>query len=168
MACRNSLIKVMENMKGFWVIVIMIIILLPLFMLSRKSEKSVEMAEDDMVLPVLDEEENVLYESASKFRIHMKFLDEYDDALAAAIESQNWDDISKYAMLLKNTSPLIFTGKRKVELPKEFVLLDTSFHFQSLAVVEASESREMVSLNIEYEKLQQTCDECHEKYKKKE
>ncbi len=155
-------------MKGFWLIVIMVTILVPLFMLSRKSEKSVEMSEVDMVLPVLDEEENVLYESASKFRMHMKFLDEYDDALAVAIESQNWEDISKYAMLLKNTSPLIFTGKRKVELPKEFVLLDTSFHFQSLAVAEASESREMVSLNIEYEKLQQTCDECHEKYKKKE
>ena len=154
-------------MKGFWVIVIMIIILVPLFMLSRHLEKGIEMGEDDIVLPVLDEEENVLYESASKFRMHMKFLDEYDDALAVAIESQNWDDISKYAMLLKNTSPLIFTGKRKVELPKEFVLLDTSFHFQSLAVVEASESREMVSLNIEYEKLQQTCDDCHEKYKKK-
>ena len=154
-------------MKGFWVIVIMIIILVPLFMLSRYLEKGIEMGEDDIVLPVLDEEENVLYESASKFRMHMKFLDEYDDALAVAIESQNWDDISKYAMLLKNTSPLIFTGKRKVELPKEFVLLDTSFHFQTLAVVEASESREMVSLNIEYEKLQQTCDDCHEKYKKK-
>ena len=154
-------------MKGFWVIVIMIIILVPLFMLSRYLEKGIEMGEDDIVLPVLDEEENVLYESASKFRMHMKFLDKYDDALAVAIESQNWDDISKYAMLLKNTSPLIFTGKRKVELPKEFVLLDTSFHFQSLAVVEASESREMVSLNIEYEKLQQTCDDCHEKYKKK-
>ncbi len=164
----------MENMKGFWVIVIMLITLMPLYMLSRKSEKSVEMPEDEvvsnedkMVLPVIDEEENVLYESASKFRMHMKFLDEYDDALAVAIDSQNWDDISKYAMLLKNTSPLIFTGKRKVELPKDFVLLDISFHFQSLAVVEASESREMVSLNIEYEKLQQTCDECHEKYKKK-
>jgi len=26
----------------------------------------------------------------------------------------------------------------------------------------------MVSLNKEYEKLQQICDECHEKYKKKE
>ncbi len=155
-------------MKGFWIIVIMIIILVPLFMLSRYLDKSIEMGEDGIVLPVLDEKENVLYESASKFRMHMKFLDEYDDELAAAIESQNWDDISKYAMLLKSTSPLIFTGKRKVELPKEFVLLDTSFHFQSLAVVEASESREMVSLNIEYEKLQQTCDECHEKFKKKE
>ncbi len=161
-------------MKGLWIIVIMLITLILLYMLSRKPEKSVEIpedevisSEDDIVLPVMDEEENVLYESASKFRMHMKFLDEYDDALAVAIESQNWDDISKYAMLLKNTSPLIFTGKRKVELPKDFVLLDTSFHFQSLAVVEASESREMVRLNIEYEKLQQTCDGCHEKYKKK-
>ncbi len=168
LACINSLRKVMENMKGFLVIVVMIIALVSFFMLSRYLVKRVEMGEDDMVLPVLDDEENVLYESAAKFRMHMKFLDEYDDALAVAIESQNWDAISKYAMLLKNTSPLIFTGKRKVELPKEFVLLDTSFHFQSLAVVEASESREMVRLNIEYEKLQQTCDECHEKYKKKE
>jgi cytochrome c556 len=47
-------------------------------------------------------------------------------------------------------------------------MFDTTFHFQSLAVVEAAESREMVSLNIEYEKLRQTCDSCHEKYKKKE
>ncbi len=74
-------------------------------------------------------------------------------ALAGSIESQNWDDICKYAMLLKNTSPLLFTGKRKVELPKDFIILDTFFHFQSLAVVEAAESREIVSLNIEYEKL---------------
>ena len=74
-------------------------------------------------------------------------------ALAGSIESQNWDDICKYAMLLKNTSPLLFTGKRKVELPKDFIMLDTFFHFQSLAVVEAAESREIVSLNIEYEKL---------------
>ncbi|MGR3174612.1 MAG: hypothetical protein ACUZ8N_08455 [Candidatus Scalindua sp.] len=162
-------------MKGFWIIAILLITLMPLYMLSSKSEKSVEMQEDEvvgnedkMVLQVKDEEENVLYESASKFRMHMKFLDEYDDALAVAIDSQNWADISKYALLLKNTSPLIFTGKRKVELPKDFILLDTSFHFQSLAVVEASESREMVSLNIEYEKLLQTCDECHGKYKKKE
>ncbi len=168
LARRNSLRKVMQNMKGFWVIVVMMIVLVSFLMLSRYLVKRVETGEDDMVLPTLDEEENILYENAAKFRMHMKFLDEYDDALADAIESQNWEDISKYAMLLKNTSPLIFTGKRKVELPKEFVLLDTSFHFQSLAVVEASESREMVKLNIEYEKLQQTCDNCHEKYKKKE
>lgn len=164
-------------MKGFWIIVVLIMVLVPLFMLSRENDKEkAEKAKEEviinkknMVTEVPDiVEDNTIYESASKFRMHMKSLDEYDEALAVSIESQNWDDISKYAMLLKNTSPLIFTGKRKVELPKEFIMLDTFFHLQALAVVEASESREMVRLNIEYDKLQQTCNNCHEKYKKKE
>ncbi|MEK6765974.1 MAG: hypothetical protein AABY49_07120 [Planctomycetota bacterium] len=164
-------------MKGFWIIVVLIMVLVPLFMLSRENDKEktektkeeVIINEENMITEVPDiVEDNTIYESASKFRMHMKSLDEYDDALAASIESQNWDDICKYAMLLKNTSPLLLTGKRKVELPKDFIMLDTFFHFQSLAVVEAAESREMVRLNIEYEKLQQTCDNCHEKYKKKE
>lgn len=164
-------------MKGFWIIVVLIMVLVPLFMLSRENDKEkaektkeeVIINKETMITEVPDiVEDNTIYESASKFRMHMKSLDEYDEALAVSIESQNWDDISKYAMLLKNTSPLIFTGKRKVELPKEFIMLDTFFHLQALAIVEASESREMVRLNIEYEKLQQTCDNCHEKYKKKE
>lgn len=163
-------------MKGFWIIVVLIMVLVPLFMLSRENDKEnaektkeeVIINKETMITAVPDIVDNTIYESASKFRMHMKSLDEYDDALAASIESQNWDDICKYAMLLKNTSPLLFTGKRNVELPKDFIMLDTFFHFQSLAVVEAAESREMVRLNIEYEKLQQTCDNCHEKYKKKE
>lgn len=164
-------------MKGFWIIVVLIMVLVPLFMLSRENDKEkaektkeeVIINEENMITEVPDiVEDHTIYESASKFRMHMKSLDEYDEALAVSIESQNWDDISKYAMLLKNTSPLIFTGKRKVELPKEFIMLDTFFHLQALAVVEASESREMVRLNIEYDKLQQTCNNCHEKYKKKE
>ena len=133
-----------------------------------KDKKNVEMRDEEGRMTVPDIVDDTIYESASIFRMHMKSLDEYDDALAESIESQKWDDICKYAMLLKNTSPLLFTGKRKVELPKDFIMFDTTFHFQSLAVVEAAESREMVSLNIEYEKLQQTCDNCHEKYKKKE
>ncbi len=163
-------------MKAHWLILPLIFLLIPLFILSREKvtqrvgisyeESAARKAETITLVP--DEEDHILYESVSKFRMHMKSLDEYDDALAESIDRQNWDDIRKYALLLKNTSPIIFTGKRKVELPKEFILLDTSFHFQSLAVVEASESREMVKLNIEYEKLRKTCDDCHEKYKKKE
>ena len=156
-------------MKGFWIIVILIVVLIPLFMFSiDKDKKKVEMREVEVRMTVPDIVDDTIYESASIFRMHMKSLDEYDDALAESIESQNWDDICKYAMLLKNTSPLLFTGKKEVELPKDFIMFDTTFHFQSLAVVEAAESREMVSLNIEYEKLRQTCDSCHEKYKKKE
>ena len=163
-------------MKPHWLIVPLIIMLIPLFYFSREqlthrieiSDEGLDLNKEEMAMLILDEEESTIYESVSKFRMHMKSLDEYDDALAESIESQNWDDISKYALMLKNTSPLIFTGMRKVELPKDFVLLDTAFHFQSLAVVEACESREMVKMNIEYEKLQKTCDDCHEKYKKKE
>lgn len=165
-------------MKGFWIIVVLILILMPLFMLSREKyhervitpEEELARNEENMMPPIPQDEgtNDTLYTSASKFRMHMKSLDEYEDELAISIERQNWEDIGKYAMLLKSTSPLIYTGKKKVDLPKEFIMLDTIFHFQSLAVVEAAESREMVRLNIEYEKLQQTCDDCHRKYKKKE
>jgi hypothetical protein len=163
-------------MKGVWIIIILIMTLIPLFMFSReKDTNEVERVkeetasrEENMIMSIPDERENTLYESKSKFKMHMQSLDEFDDALAESIERQNWNDIGKYAMLLKNTSPVIYTGKKKAELPKEFIMLDTFFHLQTLAVVEASESREMVRLNIEYEKLQQTCSDCHEKYKKKE
>jgi hypothetical protein len=163
-------------MKAHWLILPLIILLIPLFYFSREqighrvkiSDEGLDINEQEMALLVHDNEESDIYASVSKFRMHMKSLDDYDEALAEAIDIQNWDDISKYAMMLKNTSPLIFTGMRKVELPKDFILLDTAFHFQSLAVVEACESREMVKMNIEYEKLKKTCDDCHEKYKKKD
>ncbi len=165
-------------MKGFWIIVVLIMTLVPLFMFSREREENIrkiEKAEEEMtgkeenvIMAIPDERENTLYKSKAKFKMHMKSLDEFDDALAESIEELNWDDIGKYAILLKNTSPLIYTGKKNVELPKEFLMLDTLFHIQTLAVVVASESREIVNLNIEYEKLQRTCDNCHEKYKKKE
>ncbi len=164
-------------MKAHWLIVPLIIILLPLFFFSREqfvyrdeiSDEGLDLNKNDMTRLIHEEEkESNIYENITKFRMHMKSLDEYYDTLAESIESQDWDNISKYALMLKNTSPLIFTGKRKVELPKDFILLDTAFHFQSLAVVEACESREMVKMNIEYEKLKKTCDDCHEKYKKKE
>ncbi len=164
-------------MKAHWLIVPLILILIPLFIFSREqirnrveiSDEGLDLNKNDMTKLIHEEEkESNIYENVTKFRMHMKSLDEYDDALAESIESQNWEDISKFALMLKNTSPLIFTGMRKVELPKDFVLLDTAFHFQALAVVEACESREMVKMNIEYQKLQRTCDVCHEKYKKKE
>jgi len=108
-----------------------------------------------------------LYESRTIFRMHMQDLDESEDALIDSVDRQDWEGIKKSAMDLKNASAVVFTGKGKDDLPKEFVLIDTMFHYQALAVVEAAESREMVKLNIEYEKLRDTCDRCHEKYKTK-
>lgn len=162
-----------KNRQTYLSINVLIIIFIMLSTFScGKVEKTAEEETFEMgegvtsMLP--DEDGNVPYEGGSRFRMHMQSLDDVDDALADSIDRQNWSEISKYAMELKNTSPVIFTGKRKDEIPMEFVMLDTMFHLQALAVAEASQSREMVRLNIEYEKLQQTCDNCHEKYKKKE
>ncbi len=100
-------------MKGFWIIVVLIMVLVPLFMFSIDKDKmKIEKGDEEARVTVPDIVDNTIYENVSKFRMHMKSLDEYDDALAESIERQNWDDIFKYARLLKNTSPLLFTGKK--------------------------------------------------------
>lgn len=132
-----------------------------------KVEEEMVVNEENVVPDIQDEGGNALYENITNFRMHMQDLDDFDEALGKSIDSQNWEDVGKYAMQLKNTSPVIFTGKGKDKLPFDFVILDTKFHLQALAVAQAAKAREMVSLNIEYEKLQQTCDNCHERYKKK-
>ncbi len=95
-------------MKAHWFIVPLILMLIPLFILSREhvtrrvempDEESAERKAETITL-VPDEENYALYESVSKFRMHMKSLDEYDYALASAIDRQYWDDISKYVASL--------------------------------------------------------------------
>lgn len=153
-----------KNRQTYLSINVLIIIFITL---STFSCGKVEKTAEEGITSALSEDDSP-YEGGSRFRMHMQSLDEVGDALAASIDKQNWDGIRKYAMELKNSSAVVLTGKRKDELPIKFVILDTMFHLQALAVAEASQSREMVKLNIEYEKLQQTCDDCHEKFKKKE
>ncbi len=123
---------------------------------------------EENITTAQNESDGSLYESGTIFRMHMQDLDECEDALIDSVDRQDWEVIKKCAMELKNASAVVFTGKGKEDLPKEFVLIDTMFHYQALAVVEAAESREMVKLNIEYEKLRNTCDRCHEKFKNKD
>ena len=134
---------------------------------DRTAQEEIGALEEN-ITTAQDESDKPFYESGTIFRMHMQDLDECEDALIESVDSQNWEVIKKCAMDLKNASAVVFTGKEKEDLPKEFVLIDTMFHYQALAVVEAAESREMVKLNIEYEKLRDTCDRCHEKYKKKD
>jgi hypothetical protein len=127
-----------------------------------KVEKSVQtvVEEEKMALDIPSE-------SKIKFRMHMGSLEDYYDNLEEAVAIQNWEKIQTYAMQMKNTSPVILTGRRKEELPHDFVMMDTMFHLHTLKLVEAAETREMVKLNIEYDNVKQTCDNCHEKYKRK-
>ncbi len=134
---------------------------------DRTAQEEIGALEENITI-VQSESVESLYESGTVFRMHMQDLDECEDALIDSVDRQDWEVIKKCAMDLKNASAVVFTGKGKEDLPKEFVLIDTMFHYQALAVVEAAESREMVKLNIEYEKLRDTCDRCHVKYKTKD
>jgi hypothetical protein len=53
-------------MKGFWIIVILIVVLIPLFMFSiDKDKKNVEMRDEEGRMTVPDIVDDTIYESAS-------------------------------------------------------------------------------------------------------
>ena len=70
-------------MKAHWLIVPLIIVLIPLFFFSREqltrrveiSDEGLDLNEEDMAMLISEEEESAIYESVSKFRMHMKSLD---------------------------------------------------------------------------------------------
>ena len=154
--------------QSFWLLSVIAIMFLTCScgQSDRTAQEEIGALEEN-ITTAQGESDDVPYESGTIFRMHMQDLDECEDALIDSVDRQDWEVIKKCAMDLKNASAVVFTGKEKEDLPKEFVLIDTMFHYQALAVVEAAESREMVKLNIEYEKLRDTCDRCHEKFKTK-
>ncbi len=164
----SSKLVIKRCKQSFWILSVISIMF---FTFScGKSDRTAQEeigALEENITTALNESDESLYESGTIFRMHMQDLDDCEDALIDSVDRQDWEVIKKCAMDLKNASAVVFTGKGKEDLPKEFVLIDTMFHYQALAVVEAAESREMVKLNIEYEKLRDTCDRCHEKYKTK-
>jgi hypothetical protein len=165
---RGSKSVIMRCKQSFWIVSVFAIV----FLLcscgesDRTAQEEIGMLEGNAAAQY--ENAELVYESRTIFRMHMQDLDECEDALIDSVDRQDWEGIKKSAMDLKNASAVVFTGKDSKDLPKEFVLIDTLFHYQALAVVEAAESREMVKLNIEYEKLRDTCDRCHEKYKSRD
>ena len=164
----SSKLVIKRCKQSFWILSVIAIMF---FTFScgkpdRTAQEEIGALEEN-ITTALNESDESLYGSGTIFRMHMQDLDECEDALIDSVDRQDWEVIKKCAMDLKNASAVVFTGKEKEDLPKEFVLIDTMFHYQALAVVEAAESREMVKLNIEYEKLRDTCDRCHEKYKTK-
>ncbi len=152
--------------QSFLIINVIIIASITFFTLScgkvEMPDEIVTNEEEEIIIP------EIPYKSKERFRMHMKSLDFFYDELVGSIDRQDWAKIRKYAMEMKNTSPVILTGKRKDELPQDFVMLDTKFHLHTLALVEASQAREMVKMNIEFENVKQTCDDCHVKFKKKD
>ena len=63
-------------MKVFWIIVVLIMVLVPLFLFSiSKGKKKIEERDKEVRMTVPDIVDNTIYENVSKFRMHMKSLD---------------------------------------------------------------------------------------------
>lgn len=137
--------------------VIIMALMLPFVFSCGKTEKPASDGED-----IVTELE---FESKTNFRLYMKDIESYFDDLAVAIQRQNWENIRKHAMQLEKKLPVVMTGRKKDDLPKDFVTFDSEYHLSALKLVEAAEAGEMDKLNIEYEKVKQTCDNCHRRYK---
>jgi cytochrome c556 len=144
--------------QSFISINVIIMAFMLLFVLScGKTEKPV--SEGEGIVTVLE------FESKSSFRLDMKDLEYYCDDLTAAIKKQNWEKIRKHARQLGKMLPVNLTGRKKEELPEDFVTFDSEYHLSIVKLLEAAEAGEMDQLNIEYEKVKQACDKCHEIYK---
>jgi len=129
-----------------------------LFVLScGKAEKPASNGEDIVT--------ELKFESKSRFRLDMKDLEYCYENLAVAIKEKNWEKIRKQARQLEEILPVILTGMKKEELPEDFVTFDSEYHLSTLKLVEAAEAGEIDQLNIEYEKVKLTCDNCHKRYK---
>jgi len=138
--------------------VIIIMAFMLLFVLScGKAEKPV--SEGEGVVTRLE------FESKSRFRLYMKDLESYYDDLAVAIRKQDWEKIRKHAMQLEKKLPVVLTGRKKEDLPEDFVTFDSEYHLSTLKLTQAAEAGEMDQLSIEYEKVKQACDNCHKRYK---
>ncbi|OHC03783.1 MAG: hypothetical protein A3H23_00575 [Planctomycetes bacterium RIFCSPLOWO2_12_FULL_40_19] len=137
---------------------VIIIAFMLLFVLScGKAEKPV--SEGEGIVTKLE------FESKIRFRLYMNDLEDYYDDLAVAIRKQNWEKIRKHARQLGKILPVVLTGRKKQELPIDFVMFDSEYHLSTLKLVEAAEAEETDQLNIEYEKVKQACDNCHRIYK---
>jgi len=137
---------------------VIIIAFMLLFVLScGKAEKPV--SEGEGIVTKLE------FESKIRFRLYMNDLEDYYDDLAVAIRKQNWEKIRKHARQLGKILPVVLTGRKKQELPIDFVMFDSEYHLSTLKLVDAAEAEETDQLNIEYEKVKQACDNCHRIYK---
>jgi len=132
-----------------------------LFILSC-GKTEIPVSEGEEIVTVLE------FESMSSFRLDMKELEYYCDDLTAAIKKQNWEKIRKHARQLGKILPVALTGLKKEDLPNDFVTFDSEYRLSTLKLVEAAEAEEMDQLNIEFEKVKQACDNCHEIYKEEE
>lgn len=102
------------------------------------------------------------------FIVHMKDIKVLLKHLSTSINQQDWEAIKKDTKKLKDSSPVVFTGAHKKELPAEFIALDVKFHLSALELIGACQAKNKDKATAAFFKVVNSCDECHAKFNPKE
>src|SRR4030067_1641046 len=97
------------------------------------------------------------------FIVHMKDIKVLLKHLQTSINKEDWKAIQQDTKKLKNSSPVVYTGANKNDLPKEFVKLDVQFHLDALELVNACQEKNKDKAMAAFFKVVNGCDECHAK-----
>ena len=102
------------------------------------------------------------------FVVHMKDIKVLLKHLSTSINQQDWEAIKKKKKKLKDSSPVVFTGANKKDLPVEFINLDIKFHMSALELIGACQEKNKDKATAAFFKVVNSCDECHAKFNPKE
>lgn len=99
---------------------------------------------------------------------HMDRVDAFVKWLDEAIKKKKWDKITLYAKHVDSLGEMLLSEKIDTKnIPQEFFEIDRKFQESRDFIVEASEEKDMNTIRNEFKRFQETCKQCHAKYRKK-
>jgi len=153
-------------------LVIPVLVAMCMFGCGRKEPKplqtktvSVEMKQPEAA-PQAEHPEFIRNEKG--FIVHMKDIKVLMKRLSTSINHQDWETIKRDTKKLKESSPVVFTGANKNDLPAEFVNLDVKFHLNAQELIGACQAKNKDKATAAFFKVVNCCDECHAKFNPKE
>ena len=102
------------------------------------------------------------------FIVHMKDIKVLLKHLSTSINQQDWEAIKKDTKKLKESSPVVFTGANKKDLPVDFINLDVKIHMSAMELISACQEKNKDKATSAFFKVVNSCDECHAKFNPKE
>ena len=100
-------------------------------------------------------------------QIHMERVDAFVKWLDEAIKKKKWDKITLYAKHVDSLGEMPLSEKIDTRnIPQEFFEIDQRFQESRDFIIEASEKQDVTAIRGEFKRLQETCKQCHAKYRK--
>lgn len=100
---------------------------------------------------------------------HMDRVGAFVKWLDEAIKKKKWDKITLYAKHVDSLGEMLLSEKWDIDtkdIPQEFFEIDQKFQESRGFIIETSEKKDTKGLRSEFKRFQETCKQCHAKYKK--